>query len=102
MPRSTSKGEKKNWLRRVKTVSTAPPTGLFTRDAKTIARTMASRKVSPKGIGSAILRIQFQINRSGRALSRARRAELERAKRILQERRSSPGRSSSTGGSKRT
>ena len=76
---------KTKWLRRVKTVSTSPPEGLFTRDAETIARTMASRRVSPKGIGSAIRMIQFQINRSGRRMPAARRRELERAKRILQE-----------------
>ena len=71
----------------MKTVSTSPPAGLFTRDAETIARTMASKRVSPKGIGSAIRMIQFQINRSGRGMSEARRRELEKAKRILQERR---------------
>jgi tRNA(adenine34) deaminase len=48
---------------------------------------MASRRVSPKGIGSAIRMIQFLINRSGRNLSAARRRELERAKRMLQARR---------------
>jgi len=84
--KTSGRTRKKTWLRKVKTVSTSPPAGLFTRDAETIARTMASRRVSPKGIGSAILRIQFQINRSGRGLSPARRKELERAKRILQER----------------
>jgi len=87
MPRTTGSTKKTGWLRRVKTISTSPPAGLFARDAETIARTMASKRVSPKGLGSAILRIQFQINRSGRNLSAARRRELERAKRILQERR---------------
>jgi len=86
MPRTTGRTEAKTWLRRVKTVSTSPPAGLFTKDAATIARTMASRRVSPKGLGSAILRIQFQLNRSGRRLPAVRRRELERAKRILQER----------------
>jgi len=66
--------------------STSPPAGLFTRDAETIARTMAKRGVSPKGLGSAIRVIQFLINRSGRNLSAARRRELEKAKRILQSR----------------
>lgn len=85
---SSSTGRKKeNWVRRGKTVSTFPPTGLFTRDAETIARTMASRRVSPKGIGSAIRMVQFLINRSGRGLTAARRRELEKAKRILQDRR---------------
>jgi hypothetical protein len=86
MPSKTGRARKAGWLRRVKTVSTSPPAGLFTRDAETIARTMASRRVSPNGIGSAIRMIQFQINRSGRRMTAARRKELERAKRILQAR----------------
>jgi hypothetical protein len=45
---------------------------------------MASRKVSPKGIGSGIRMIQFFINRGGKGLSKARKRELEKAKRILQ------------------
>jgi hypothetical protein len=77
----------KRWVRRVKTVSTFPPEGTFTKEAASIARTMASKKVSPKGIGSAIRMIQFFINRAGRGLSKRRRRELERAKEILRERR---------------
>jgi tRNA(adenine34) deaminase len=68
----------------VKTVSTFPPEGTFTKDAQTIADTMASPKVSPKGIGSGVRMIQFFINRAGKGLSPARRAELEKAKTILQ------------------
>jgi hypothetical protein len=41
----------KKWVRKVRTTSTAPPKDLFTKDAGTIARAMASRMVSPKGIG---------------------------------------------------
>jgi tRNA(adenine34) deaminase len=48
---------------------------------------MASKKVSPKGIGSGIRMIQFFINRAGKSLSAARKCELEKAKRILQQRR---------------
>jgi tRNA(adenine34) deaminase len=70
----------------VKTVSTFPPPGLFGRDAETIARVMATKKVSPKGIGSGIRMIQFFLNRAGKNLPARRRRELERAKRILQER----------------
>jgi tRNA(adenine34) deaminase len=77
--------EKKKRAGRVKTVSTAPPRGLFTRDAETIARTMAERKVSPKGIGSGVRMIQFFINRAGKNLTPARKRELEKAKRLLQE-----------------
>ena len=75
---------KKKWSRKVKTVSTKPPEGLFTKNAETIATTMASKKVSPKGIGSGIRMIQFFINRAGKDLSQSRRRVLERAKRILQ------------------
>ena len=77
--------EKKKWVRGVKTVSTYPPRGLFTKDAQTIARTMASKRVSPKGIGSGIRMIQFFLNRAGKGLPRKRKRELEKAKRLLQE-----------------
>jgi Protein of unknown function (DUF3175) len=75
---------KKKWVRSVKTVSTSPPKRIFTKDAETIAKAMASRKVSPKGIGSGIRMIQFFINRAGKDLPASRRRELEKAKRILQ------------------
>ncbi len=78
--------EKKKWVQGVKTVSTFPPEGLFTKDAETIARAMASKKVSPKGIGSGIRMIQFFINRAGKNLPAARKQELEKAKKILQAR----------------
>jgi tRNA(adenine34) deaminase len=85
--RSHAEGADRRWVARVKTVSTFPPAGLFTRDTETIARSMASRRVSPKGIGSGIRMIQYFINRAGRNLPASRRRELERAKRLLQERR---------------
>ena len=75
------------WVRGVKTVSTYPPEGLFTKEPKIIARVMASKKVSPKGIGSAIRMLQFFINRAGRNLPVERRRVLEQAKVILQARR---------------
>ena len=71
---------KKRWVQDVKTVSTFPPEGLFAKDAQTIARVMASKKVSPKGIGSAIRMIQFFINRAGKGLTARRRKNLEKAK----------------------
>lgn len=77
----------KKWIRKVKTVSTAPPKDLFTKDAQTIARTMAKKSVSPKGTGSGIRMIQYFINRGGKNLSAARKRELEKAKAILQKRR---------------
>ncbi len=79
------KKPKKKWSHKVKTVSTYPPKGLYTKDAKTIARVMATKKVSPKGIGSGIRMIQFFINRAGETLSPTRKRELEKAKHILQD-----------------
>jgi hypothetical protein len=77
---------KRKWVRTVKTNSTAPPPGTFNRSAQQIARTMARKDVSPKGLGSGIRMIQYFINRAGRSLSASRRRELERAKRILHQR----------------
>jgi hypothetical protein len=80
------KARKKYWVHKVKTVSTFPPRDTFTKDAPTIARIMASKKVSPRGIGSGIRMIQYFINRAGKNLPAARRRELEKAKKFLQER----------------
>lgn len=79
------KSKNKRWVRDVKTVSTFPPEGTFTKDAESIARIMASKKVSPKGIGSGIRMVQFFINRAGKNLPASRKKELEKAKHILQE-----------------
>jgi tRNA(adenine34) deaminase len=76
----------KKWVRNVRTVSTSPPKNLFTKGAQTIAKTMAKKSVSPKGVGSGIRMIQYYINRAGKKLSAARRRELEKAKAILQRR----------------
>jgi tRNA(adenine34) deaminase len=80
-----AKKTKKRWSRDVKTVSTYPPEGTFTKDAESIARTMASPKVSPKGIGSGIRMVQLFINRAGKNLPPERKRELEKAKKLLQE-----------------
>jgi Protein of unknown function (DUF3175) len=77
----------KYWISKVKTVSTFPPKGTFTKDADSIARIMASKKVSPRGIGSGIRMIQYFINRAGKGLSTTRKKELQKAKRILQQKR---------------
>ena len=77
--------KKKLWSHNVKTVSTFPPERTFTKDAKSIAKTMASKKVSPRGIGSGIRMIQFFINRAGKNLPAKQKNELEKAKKILQE-----------------
>jgi tRNA(adenine34) deaminase len=82
---SHAKGSDARWSSKVKTVSTYPPKDLYTKDAETIARVMATKKVSPKGLGSAIRMVQFYINRAGKTLSATRKRELEKAKEILQE-----------------
>ncbi len=75
----------RRWSGKVSTVSTFPPENTFNKDAKSIARIMASKKVSPKGIGSGIRMIQFYINRAGKSLGGEQKQELEKAKHILQE-----------------
>lgn len=76
----------KRWVSKVKTDSTHPPAGLFTKNAETIARTLASKRVSPKGPSSGMRMLTYFINRAGRGLSPARRAELKRAKTLLSNR----------------
>ena len=74
------------WIASVKTTSTAPPPGLFTKSAATIARWLASKAVSPKGPASGMRMLTFFINRAGSGLSAERRSELEKAKTLLSER----------------
>jgi hypothetical protein len=71
------------WIAKVKTDSTHPPPGLFTKRANTIAKALASKRVSPKGPGSGMRMLTYFINRAGSGLSSKRRAELERAKQLL-------------------
>ncbi len=94
--RARAKGARR-WSGKVKTASTYPPAGLFEKRAPVIARTLASKKVSPKGPGSGMRMLTFYINRAGRNLSASRRAELNRAKKLLSERirRKSPRKSKS-------
>lgn len=73
------------WVASVTTVSTFPPAGLFTKDAATVARSLASKKVSPKGPRSGMSMLNYFINRAGHGLSKNRRAELELAKKLLSE-----------------
>jgi hypothetical protein len=78
--------EKKRWVSKVTTDSTHPPPGLFNRSARTIARTLASKSVSPKGPASGLRMLMFYMNRAGRNLSAERRAQLEEAKKLLSHR----------------
>ncbi len=48
-------------------------------------RSLASKKVSPKGPGSGMRMITYFINRAGKGMSVTRRARLEYAKKLLSE-----------------
>jgi tRNA(adenine34) deaminase len=76
----------KKWVAEVDTESTYPEEGLFNQEAETIAKHLASKKVSPKGPASGMRMLNYYINRGGKNLSQERHAELEKAKGILSER----------------
>jgi uncharacterized protein DUF3175 len=78
--------KKRRWVAKVKTDSTHPPRGLFNKSASAIARSLTSKKVSPKGPGSGMRMLTYYINRAGKGLSASRRRELEKAKTLLHER----------------
>jgi hypothetical protein len=75
----------KKWVAKVDTDSTHPKEGLFNEDAETIAKQLASKKVSPKGPTSGMRMLTYFINRGGKNLSEARHAELEKAKGLLSQ-----------------
>ena len=81
-------GSKKRWSAEVTANSDAthPPEGLFKKDAATIARTLASKKVSPKGVGSGMRMLSFYINRAGKNLPASRLRVLEKAKEMMHAR----------------
>lgn len=83
--RTSSKKKSRKWSRKIHTGSTFPPEGTFKKDAKSVARIMGSKKVSPKGLGSGIRMITMYINRAGKNLDSHQKKELEKAKQILQE-----------------
>ena len=74
---------RRRWVAKVTTDSTHPPPGLFKKSAATIARTLAAKRVSPKGPQSGMRMLNYYVNRAGRNLSPSRRAVLERAKSLL-------------------
>jgi tRNA(adenine34) deaminase len=78
--------ESKRWVATVTTDSTHPPEGLFTKSAHVIARSLASKTVSPKGPVSGLRMLTYFLNRGGKGLSAERRAELEKAKDLLSDR----------------
>ena len=73
----------KKWSAKVTTDSTHPEKGLFNKSPAVIAKSLASKKVSPKGPASGMRMLNFYINRAGKNLSASRHAALERAKAIL-------------------
>ena len=81
--KSSSKGR---WVAGVTGDSTHPPEGLFTKDAATSARSLASKRISPKGPASGMRMLTYSINRAGHNLIDERRAELQKAKPLLSAR----------------
>ena len=81
--RRKKKTSKRKWSAGVTSDSTHPPKGLFTRNASVVARTLASKRVSPKGPASGMRMLNYYINRAGKNLSAKRRAELRKAKTLL-------------------
>jgi tRNA(adenine34) deaminase len=82
---ATKRSPAKRWVKNVKTDSTHPPEGLFTKSPSEIARSLASKKVSPKGPASGMRMLTYFINRAGKGLSKTRRVKLEKAKEMLSE-----------------
>lgn len=76
----------KKWSAKVTTESTYPREGLFNKGAETIARELASKKVSPKGPASGMRMLTFYINRAGKNLPQSRLKVLQHAKELLHER----------------
>ncbi len=80
---SSGKTSKEKWVKNVSTDSTHPPQDLFTKSAPVIARSLASKKVSPKGAASGMRMLTYYINRAGKNLSASRKEKLEKAKQLL-------------------
>jgi len=83
---AVSKRKPTLWVASVKTDSTHPPEGLFTKKASSIARTLASKRVSPKGPTSGLRMLTYFINWAGKGLSASHRGELETVKDLLSKR----------------
>jgi Protein of unknown function (DUF3175) len=75
----------RKWSAAITTDSTHPREGLFNKDAKTIARELASKRVSPKGPSSGMRMLNFYINRAGKNLPAERLKVLEEAKALLHQ-----------------
>ena len=82
-PAKSKKNAPRKWSAKVTTDSTHPDHGLFNKSAATIARSLASKKVSPKGPASGMRMLNFYINRAGKNLPQSRKDELKKAKKLL-------------------
>ena len=83
---STKKAPRKaahKWSAAVTTDSTHPEHDLFKQDAQTIADSLFSKNVSPKGPSSGMRMLNFYINRAGKNLADERVSALNHAKQIL-------------------
>jgi tRNA(adenine34) deaminase len=78
-----AKSASRRWVAAVMTDSTHPPKGLFTRSAATIANSLSSKRVSPKGPSSGMRMLNYFINRAGKSLTAERRRVLKHAKTLL-------------------
>jgi Protein of unknown function (DUF3175) len=96
-PQRRKKANPKRWVARVTTDSTHPPKGLFTKSAAEIAKSLNSKRVSPKGPSSGMRMLTYFINRGGRNLSATRLRELEKAKTLLSNRIAAAKKSKSRG-----
>jgi tRNA(adenine34) deaminase len=81
--KSSAKKTAHKWSAAVTTDSTHPEHDLFNQDAQTIASSLFSKKVSPKGPSSGMRMLNFYINRAGKNLSEERVATLNQAKQLL-------------------
>ena len=75
----------RRWSAAVTSDSTHPQAGLFKQDARTIARELASKRVSPKGPSSGMRMLTFYMNRAGKSLPATRLKVLEEAKELLHQ-----------------
>jgi hypothetical protein len=69
------------WSSKVKT-KYSPPEGLFTKDASTIATQLANDSTDLK---QAMSRLNFYLNRAGKNLPSERKTEIEKAKKLLNQ-----------------
>jgi tRNA(adenine34) deaminase len=82
-PKEKRMATTRKWSAKVDTDSTHPDEGLFNKSPALIAKSLASKKVSPKGPASGMRMLNFYINRAGKNLTKERHAALEKAKTIL-------------------